>query len=127
MSETNKLIIRRFTEELINTASATRAAELIAPHAALYVPGMPEPLRGPAGFLSIIEMMRGFPDVRWTLEDMVAEGDKVAARFTMRGTPPTGKSIIGQSTSFYRLAGGQMLRTTAYRTCWGYSGKSMQY
>src|SRR3954453_12309354 len=109
MSETNKLIIRRFTEELINTASATRAAELIAPNAALYVPGMPESLRGPAGFLSIVDMMRGgFPDVRWTLEDRVAEGDKVAARFTMRGTPPTGKSIIGQSTSFYRLAGGQM-------------------
>jgi hypothetical protein len=54
----NKLIIRRFTEELINTASATRTAELIAPNAALYVPGMPEPLREPAGFLSIVEMMR---------------------------------------------------------------------
>jgi steroid delta-isomerase-like uncharacterized protein len=79
---------------------------------------MPEPLRGPAGFLSIVEMMRGgFPDIQWTLEDMVAEGDKVAARFTIRGThqgpffgvPPTGKSIVGQSTSFYRLAGGQIV------------------
>ena len=85
--ETNKLIIQRFTDELINTASASLAAELIAPNAALYVPGDPEPLRGPAGFLAIVEMMRGgFPDIQWTLEDMAAEGDKVAARFTIRGT-----------------------------------------
>ena len=82
------------------------------------MPGNPEPLRGPAGFLAIVEMMRGgFPDIQWTLEDMVAEGDKVAARFTIRGThrgpffgvPPTGKAIAGQSTSFYRLAGGQIV------------------
>ena len=82
------------------------------------MPGNPEPLRGPAGFLAIVEMMRGgFPDIQWTLEDMVAEGDKVAARFTIRGThrgpffgvPPTGKAIVGQSTSFYRLAGGQIV------------------
>jgi hypothetical protein len=45
-------------------------------------------------------MMRGgFPDLQWTLEEMIAEGDKVAARFIMRGThrgtffgvPPTGR------------------------------------
>ena len=42
--------------------------------------GIPEPMRGPA-----IRMMRGgFPDIHWTLEEMVAEGDKVAARFIMR-------------------------------------------
>ena len=57
--ETNKLII--------NTASATLAAQLIAPNASLYVSGMPEPLWGPAGFLSIVKMLRdGFPDIQWT-------------------------------------------------------------
>jgi steroid delta-isomerase-like uncharacterized protein len=116
--EANKLVIRRFTDELINTASATLAAQLIAPDAALYVAGSPEPLRGPAGFLATVGMMRaGFPDIQWTLEDMVAEGDKVAARFTFRGThrgpflgvPPTGKAIKGHSVSFFRLAGGQIV------------------
>jgi hypothetical protein len=75
---------------------------LIAPDAIFHVPGRSEPMRGPAGYLAIIGMMRaGFPDIRWTLEEMVAEGDKVAARYTMRGThrdaffgiPPTGKTI----------------------------------
>jgi hypothetical protein len=44
-------------------------------------------MRGPAGYLEIIGMMRGgFPDIQWTLEKMIAEEEKVAARFTMRGT-----------------------------------------
>jgi predicted ester cyclase len=84
--ETNKRIMQRFTE-FINTASENLAAELISANAVFHVPGRPEPLQGPAGYLEIIGMMRGgFPDIQWTLEEMIAEGDKVAARFTMRGT-----------------------------------------
>ena len=61
---------------------ATRSVSVIAD----YVPGCPERMRGPAGYLAIIRMMRGgFPDIHWTLEEMVAEGEKVAARFIMRG------------------------------------------
>ena len=72
-------------------------------------------MRGPAGYLAIIGMMRGgFPDIQWTLEETIAEGDKVAARFTMRGThqgtffgvPPTGKKIVVQAMNFYRLTAG---------------------
>ncbi len=44
-----------------------------------HVPGRSEPMRGPAGYLEIIGMMRGgFPAIQW-----IVEGDKVAARFTM--------------------------------------------
>jgi hypothetical protein len=61
--------------------------ELISPDAIFHIPGRPEPMSGPAGYLAIIGMMRvGFPDIQWALEEMVAEDDKVAARFTMRGT-----------------------------------------
>jgi predicted ester cyclase len=99
--ETNKQVMRRFVE-FINTASEKLAAELISPDAIFYVPGRPEPMRGPGGYLAIIGMMRGgFPDIQWTSEEMISEGDKVAARFVMRGThrgtffgvPPTGKPI----------------------------------
>ena len=64
------------------------------------MPGRPEPVKGPQGYLEIIAMMRsGFPDIQWTLEEMIVEGDKIAARFIMRGThqgaffgvPPTRK------------------------------------
>jgi steroid delta-isomerase-like uncharacterized protein len=115
--ETNKRIMHRFTE-FINSASEKLAAELISPNAVFHVPGRPEPLQGPAGYLEIIGMMRvGFPDIQWTLEEMIAEGDKVAARFTMRGThqgtffgvPPTGKKIAVSAMNFYRLSGEQFV------------------
>jgi len=118
--EASKRVMIRFTE-FINTASETLAAELISPDAIFHGPGRPEPMRGPAGYLAIIEMMRGgFPDIQWTLEEMVAEGDKVAARFTMRGThlgtffgtPSTGKKIAVQALNIYRLSRGQIIEET---------------
>ncbi len=85
-AKNNKIVMHRFLE-FINTASEMLAQELISPDAIFHVPGHTEPMRGPAGYLVIFGMMRGgFPDIQWTLEEMVAEDDKVAARFTMRGT-----------------------------------------
>jgi len=116
-AETNKLVMNRFLE-FINSASEKLAHELISPSAVFHVPGRTEPMRGPAGYLAIIGMMRGgFPDIQWTLEEMVAESDKIAARFTMRGThrgtffgvPPTGKTISVQAMNIYRLSGGQFV------------------
>jgi len=115
--EANKQTMHRFTE-FINTASDKMATELISPNAIFYVPGRPEPLKGPDGYLEIIGMMRsGFPDIQWTLEEMIAEDERVAARFTMRGThqgtfvgvPPTGNKIKVQAMNFYRLSGGQFV------------------
>jgi hypothetical protein len=63
-AETNKIVMHRFLE-FINTASEMLAQELISPNAIFHVPGSPEPMRGPAGYLAIIGMMRGgFPDIR---------------------------------------------------------------
>ena len=115
--ESNKLLMHRFTD-FINTASEDLAAELISANAIFYVPGRPEPLQGPAGYLTIIGMMRaGFPDIQWTLDEMIAEGDKVAARFTMRGThqraffgvPPSGKKIEVKAINFYRISDGKFV------------------
>src|SRR5580704_11312123 len=116
-AHTNKAVMLRFVE-FINTGSEKLAEELISPAAIFHVPGSPEPMRGPAGYLAVIGMMRiGFPDIQWTLDEVIAEGDKVAARFTMRGThqgtffgvPPTGKTIAVQAMNFYRLSGGQFI------------------
>lgn len=116
-SEANKLTMQKFVE-FINTANQAMADELISVDAIFHVPGIPQPMRGPAGYLAIIAMMRaGFPDIQWTLEEMVAESDKVAARFIMRGThqgtffgaPPTGKKITVQAMNIYRLSDGKFV------------------
>jgi steroid delta-isomerase-like uncharacterized protein len=115
--EANKRVMKQFLV-FINTASETLATELISPDAIFHVPGRPEPLQGPSGYLALIGMMRGgFPDIQWTLEETIAEGEKIAARFTMRGThqgtflgaPPTGRKIEVKAMNFYRLSGGQFV------------------
>src|SRR3954470_981619 len=116
-AENNRRTMIRFTE-FINTASEKLAVELISPNAVFHVPGRAEPVRGPQGYLAIIGMMRGgFPDIQWTLEETICEGDKVAARFMMRGThrgpfmgvPPSGKKIEVQAMNLYRISGGQFI------------------
>jgi steroid delta-isomerase-like uncharacterized protein len=116
-ADINKKLMSRFVE-LINTASEQLASALIHPTATFHVPGQPEPMVGPQGYLAIIGMMRGgFPDIQWTLEELVAEADKVAARFTMRGThkgpflgvPPTGKPIAVAAMNLYKFAAGRIV------------------
>ena len=115
--EANKLAMRRFTE-FINTADQNLGEELIAADAQFWVPGRSESMRGLAGYMNVLGMMRsGFSDVQWSLEETIAEGDKIAARFTMRGThdgtffgvPATGRKIEVRAMNFYRLAGGKFV------------------
>jgi len=117
-AQENKQVLRRFTDEFINTGDPSLAEELVSPDAVFHAPTSPEPLRGPEGYLQLLGMLRAaFPDVQWTLEEMVAEGDKVAARFTMRGThqgpflglSPSGRAFTATSMAFYRLEDGKIL------------------
>jgi steroid delta-isomerase-like uncharacterized protein len=68
--------------------------------------------------MQVIQMMRGgFPDIQWTLEEAIAEGDKIAARFTMRGkhtgtffgVPPSGREIAVAAVNFYRFSEGKIV------------------
>ena len=116
-TQANRQFMQRFVQ-FINTADAQLASELVSSKAIFYVPGRPDPVSGPAGYLEIISMMRsGFPDIQWTLEETIAEGDNIVARYTMRGThqgafmgvPPTGKKIAVQALNIYRFSNGQIL------------------
>ena len=117
----NVEFMKRFVE-FINSASEKLAHELVSPDAIFHTPVRPEPVVGPAGYLMIIGMMRGgFPDVQWTLEELISEGDKVAARFTTRGThrgqfmgvPPSGKQVTIQALNIYHLTNGQIIKEYA--------------
>jgi len=119
MSENhNNEFMKRFVA-FINSASEKLANELVSPDAVFHVPGRPEPLVGPGGYLMIVGMMRGgFPDIQWTLEETISEGDRIAARFTMRGThrgdfmgvPPTGIKIVAAALNIYHLSNGRIVR-----------------
>jgi len=117
MSDLGKVFMPHFVQ-FINTADEKLGEELIASDAEFYVPFQSEPLIGPTGWLKAVDVMRGgFPDVQWTLEELVVEGEKVAARYTMRGThegtffgvPATGKQIAIQTMNFYAMANGKIV------------------
>jgi steroid delta-isomerase-like uncharacterized protein len=103
--------------EFINSADEKLGDEIISPSATFHVPFLPDPVHGPSGYLEIIGMMRrAFPDVQWSLEETVIQGNTVAARFILRGThrgdflgvSATGKAIQTQAMNIYRFTNGQI-------------------
>ena len=116
-AEENKAVVRRFFEELLSTENLAVADEILSPGFRFYFAGSPEPmdLQSYKGFLAA---RRGaFPDRRFVVEDMIAEGDKVSARFTMcgthkgelRGITPTGREVTMTGIDMIRLSEGKMV------------------
>ncbi|SDL85981.1 ester cyclase [Arthrobacter sp. ok362] len=104
--------------EFINSADEKIGDEIISPSATFHVPFLPEPVQGPSGYLEIIGIMRqAFPDVQWSLEETIIQGNTVAARFILRGThrgdflgvSATGKPIQTQAMNIYRFTNGQII------------------
>ena len=116
-TEENKENARRAVEEVMNKGNLSLANELIATDYAGHSPGLPD-FKGPEGFRQYMTMMRtAFPDIHLTIEDTVAEGDKVVMRYTGRGThkgdlmgiAPTGKQITITGMVISRHVGGKQV------------------
>lgn len=110
--EENKSVLCRFWEEVFNEKKLATIDEIFAPDWVYHGAGG-QVIHGPEElkqFLSIY--FRAFPDFRADIEDLVAEGDRVASRATCYGThkgelmgiPPTGKQVIVPVICISRLA-----------------------
>jgi predicted ester cyclase len=99
VEERNKSGFRRVYEEGLNWGNLAVADELIDPDF-LDREAHPGGNRGPESFRQLITMLRtAFPDLRFEIEDLIAEGDTVAGRLTMNGThegPLMGMSPTGR-------------------------------
>lgn len=81
----NKAIARRYFEEIINKGSIVAIDALVAPDVVFRNP--PAVIKGIEDFKRLVAALRAaFPDLHFTLEDELAEGNKVATRWIMRGT-----------------------------------------
>ena len=80
----NKALVRRYVDEAWNQGAA--AAPFFAPHYRRHLGPASPPLTGPEQAARIASFREAFPDVRSTIDDLIAEGDRVAFRMTMRGT-----------------------------------------
>ena len=85
-----KAIARRYFDEILNKGSAAAIDAIVAPDVVFRNP--PAVIKGIADFKRLVASLRGaFPDLHFTLEDELAEGNKVATRWIMRGTQGTRK------------------------------------
>ena len=86
MSEENKAIIRRLYNEVHSGGKLDVIDEIYAPDVEVHVPGLPQDPYGPASIKRMISTIReAFPGARVTIEDIVAENDKVVASVAWRG------------------------------------------
>jgi len=112
----SKAIVRRFAEEILNEKKLDRADEIMAQD---YIDhgAMPGQAAGLQGFKSKGSMWAAaVPDLRVRTEDMFAEGDRVAVRWTAEGTqsgnllgiPASGRSFRFKGMSIFRIAAGKI-------------------
>lgn len=117
MAADHKALVRRLVEELWNKGKLAVADELVSPNFVRRDPSTPGETRGPKGLKEAVGAYRAaFPDLSFTVDDIIVEGDKVASRGTARGThkgalmgiPPTGKSGTVTWMTMSRIANGKV-------------------
>ncbi len=116
MSDQNKSIVRRFVDEVWNKKNPSMIDELIAANCVIHTPD--GQLRGPSEYRQLYDRYtKAFPDCTLSIDDMVAEGEKVVARYTVRGKhqgelrgfAPTNKQINVQGTAILRFSSGKLV------------------
>ena len=89
--EGNKLVIRQFIEETLNKGNVDAAADYVAESVIEFAP-FPGQATGLSGLKQVLQGMRiAFPDMHWTIEEQIAEADRVLTRFIWTGTHESGK------------------------------------
>ena len=116
MLQENRAIVQRFGEEVWNKGNLAAVDELVTPDYTGYGPGR-RVTRGPEELKKVVARMHSaFPDLLFTVEDEIAEGDRVVTRWTGRGThrgewrgiAATGKQVSFSGIAIRRIAGGRI-------------------
>ena len=112
-TEQNKAVVRRFFEEVWNQRKLDIIEDIFAPNVVVNR----HPTTHAAIKQAITSRLTAFPDIHVTVEEQVAEGEKVSTRRTWRGTHqgvfrgimPTGKQVTWAQISIVRFADGKVL------------------
>jgi predicted ester cyclase len=110
----HKQIVRRLYEACINPGRLDLIDTIVGD---AYIG--PQGERGPAGFRGTLDALRnGMPDIHFTIDDLIAEGDRVAVRWhwvathtgEFRGLAPSGVRATNSGVAFYQLQDGRIVR-----------------
>jgi predicted ester cyclase len=117
-AEANKTLIRRMYAEMMNEGSLTRVERLFSADFRHHEPGAVAEVVDLAAFLQQLKGQQAtFYELRYAIEDMVAEGDQVVVRWTAGGTPlksfetdpPTGQPAVWRGVTIWRIVEGQIV------------------
>lgn len=117
--EGHKRVVRELVEEVFNGKDFDRVSDFYCEDCEGFDPALPEPTVGPGAIRAVLEAYEsGFPGYRYELLDLIAEGDKVAARFVItaehsrpfKSIPATGKTLSLQGNAILEFEGGKIRR-----------------
>lgn len=113
-----KTLVRKFIEEIWNKGNLGVVDEIVATNYVRHDPATPDVSPGPEGLKQLVTAFRNaFPDLHFTIEDMLVEGDKVVTRYSSSGThkgefmgiAPTGKYGTSSGIGIGRIVNGQVV------------------
>jgi steroid delta-isomerase-like uncharacterized protein len=119
-------LVSRAVEEVWNGGKFSRLGEFVADDVVVHGASPADDLYGPEGITRFYSGLReAFPDIHFTIEDQIAEGDRVVTRWTasathrgaFQGIPPTGKTISIAGIDVDRFVGGRVAE------CWSIAGE----
>jgi predicted ester cyclase len=113
----NKSLVGRYVEQVLNRGNMAVADELLAPDYRRYISPTTPPLSADVQKQRLAGIRAAFPDWQLTVEDMIADGDRVAFRATIRGThrgtfqsiAPTGKPVTVFALDIVRIENGKFV------------------
>jgi steroid delta-isomerase-like uncharacterized protein len=120
-TEENKALSRRFWEEVFNGRNLDLIDEFCGPNFVLH--GMSNQESNAEGLKQMLSMwFNAFPDIHVTIDDLFAEGDRCAVRWTWRGThkgemmgiPPTGKQVTAMGIDIEHIVGGKFVEVWTF-------------
>jgi steroid delta-isomerase-like uncharacterized protein len=121
MSEQNKTNVRRLFEEVWNKGNMQVADELIASSYTHHDNSSPDLGRGPENEKKRVALYRNaFPDIRFTIEDLLTEGETVVARWSCRGTHKGEFNGIAPTNKQFNITGVSIARFTNGKVFEGY-------
>jgi steroid delta-isomerase-like uncharacterized protein len=112
----NKALFRRWFEDVVNANDYSAVEELLAPNYQAHFPGAPEPMDRD-GHKGMVEMFASaFPDWQESIQDVIAEDDKVVLRVTAGGThqgefqgmPASGRTVTITGMGIARIEDGRI-------------------
>jgi predicted ester cyclase len=115
--EKNKLLVRRYIEEVINTGNVDEIEQFISPNYVEVHDGTRHPIGIEGAKAHILGVRQTYPDLHLTVEQQIAEGEWVATCITARGThqgswlgiKPTGKGVTFTGVNINRVVKGRIV------------------